>query len=134
MQSRPFRTAFDDSADDRLREAFFKTEGRNKKILELRFQGLSLEDIGKEFNVSRERIRQLIGDMKDGIYLNPTETPGAKAGSTFKKVKERLPKVKKLWAEGMTIREIAEFLDRHPNVIQMDLKRLNLKYNVKERN
>lgn len=131
MQNRPFRTAFDDSADDRLREAFFKTEGRNKKILELRFQGLSLKKIGDQFNVSRERIRQLIGDMKDGVYPNPTGTPGPKFGSTFKKVRERLPKVKKMWAEGKSINEIAEDLNRDRSQIQRDLKRLNI--NVKER-
>ena len=131
MQRQPFRTAFDDSGDDRLRQAFFKTEGRNKKILELRFQGLSLKEIGKQFNISRERIRQLIGDMKDGTYLNPKKNRGPVLGSTFKKVQERLPKVKKMWAEGMSINEIAESLDRDRSQIQRDLKRLNI--NVKER-
>tara|TARA_B100000902_G_scaffold400033_1_gene474811 strand:- start:1804 stop:2202 length:399 start_codon:yes stop_codon:yes gene_type:complete len=131
MQRQPFRTAFDDSSDDRLREAFFKTEGRNKKILELRFQGLSLKEIGKQFNISRERIRQLIGEMKDGTYMNPKKNPGPILGSTFKKVRERLPQVKKMWAEGMSIKEISESLNRDRSQIQRDLKRLNI--NVKER-
>lgn len=46
--------------DEDIKKAFEKLDNRKKKILYLRFEkNLSLEEVGKEFDVTRERIRQM---------------------------------------------------------------------------
>lgn len=46
--------------DKDIKKAFEKLDNRKKKILYLRFEkNLSLEEVGKEFDVTRERIRQM---------------------------------------------------------------------------
>ncbi|MFW6109926.1 MAG: RNA polymerase sigma factor RpoD [Patescibacteria group bacterium] len=60
----PEEIAFTTSLRDRIREVLSSLDPRERKVLELRF-GLedgrmrTLEEVGKEFNVTRERIRQI---------------------------------------------------------------------------
>ena len=53
--------------------------GRNIRILELRMDGLTLEEIGKAYGVSRERVRQIL----NSTYGLVAEDPSLK-GKTFK--------------------------------------------------
>ena len=124
MRHMQHRTAQHDANDPLLIDAMRHVEGRNKKILELRFKGHSLSQISKHFNVSRERIRQLILKMREGDYSNSRDIPGAIKGSTFKKVRERLPVVKALRDLGLDISLIAIHFNVGVASISRDLRRL----------
>ena len=122
---KPYKLASKDALDPDLALAMLRVDGRNKEILKMRFKGYSLNKIGKHFNVCRERIRQLIDEMRQGNYENSKDGPGGVRGSTYKKVRERLPKVKALRDLGLEVELIAAHLKVNPPSIFQDFKRLD---------
>lgn len=71
-KSSPLKEAFKQIKDEELRRAISSLPERERKVLELRFglsgqQPLTLEEVGKEFNLSRERIRQIEKEAIDRL-------------------------------------------------------------------
>jgi len=76
----------------KIMESDFLTE-RRKKILEMRLQGKTLEQIGQNFNITRERVRQIGQNINKKIAKNLTKE---ELKSYEKAVLENKQKVKKL--------------------------------------
>lgn len=71
-KSSPLKEAFSEMKHEELRRAIDGLPERERRVLELRFglsgqQPLTLEEVGKEFNLSRERIRQIEKEAIDRL-------------------------------------------------------------------
>lgn len=55
---------------------FREISSRNMKVLELYREGLTLENTGKVFKVTRERIRQIVADVVEQMAINEAVTKG----------------------------------------------------------
>ncbi len=71
-KSSPLKEAFSEMKYEELRRAIDGLPERERRVLELRFglsgqQPLTLEEVGREFNLSRERIRQIEKEAIDRL-------------------------------------------------------------------
>jgi len=112
-----------DKQNENVMRALTESTGRVKRIIEMRIvQGLTQAEIGRELNLSRERIRQIIVAVRGGDFdlgNGIREAPRAK-------VLKRLPLVKELINKGYKLRAIAEELGVHHHTIQDDVHRLRI--------
>lgn len=72
----PDRNAARELLKDYVRESMEDLTPREQKILEMRFGltdgvGHTLEEVGREFDVTRERIRQIEAKALEKIQMNP---------------------------------------------------------------
>ncbi|MGC4042687.1 MAG: sigma factor-like helix-turn-helix DNA-binding protein [Armatimonas sp.] len=86
----------------RREERLAQREARVSKIIAKRKAGMSLEQIGKEWGVSRERIRQL---------LKGTDVESVRVSRLNDIPAQDRKRMEHLWAEGTSAREIAELFE-----------------------
>lgn len=92
----------------RLREGKERRE-RDEKIVALRKQGMSLAEIGALFDVSRERIRQIIDDFNSTASI-VEQVPHFNSATKKSEIEEKKEEIKALLVEGFSVGEIVRKL------------------------
>jgi DNA-binding CsgD family transcriptional regulator len=82
---------------------------RDKQIIDMRKQGMSLSAIGDVFDLTRERVRQIIAIYNDKASISD-KVPHFNAAVKKSEKKVDLEKIKALLEEGKTHKEIAQSL------------------------
>ncbi|MDR0520229.1 MAG: hypothetical protein LBH00_00070 [Planctomycetaceae bacterium] len=99
---------------------------RNKDIAELRRSGLTLEEIGRRYGITRERVRTIILRF-NAISDNPVDSDQVRLlNPRITRISSRREKVVALRRQGMVYKDIAQTMGLTLTTVMADIRKHNI--------